>query len=147
MRFCSRWEVCESCDLPLRMMDIFFRSGKEASCRKRSSSSTRNRYVETSTSLAIYWTGVGSECVCDVLCVAAEDAETKTKKNEKKEKRKAAFGWDVFNQVCTTMTATTDDHRDVFPCGLTPALPALGFAVQRVQEASCKFADKRRRKQ
>lgn len=35
-----------------------------------------------------------------VLCsFIAEEAEIKTKKNDKKEKRKAAFGWDVFNQV------------------------------------------------
>lgn len=31
--------------------------------------------------------------------LAAEVAEEKTKKSERKEKRKAAFGWDVFNQV------------------------------------------------
>ncbi|KAF1334814.1 Pre-mrna-splicing factor syf2, partial [Globisporangium splendens] len=32
------------------------------------------------------------------LLETAEVAEIKTKKNAKKEKRKAAFGWDVFNQ-------------------------------------------------
>ena len=35
-----------------------------------------------------------------LLSVTLEQADAMKKKSDKKEKGKAAFGWDVFNQVC-----------------------------------------------
>jgi pre-mRNA-splicing factor SYF2 len=37
-----------------------------------------------------------------LLSVTLEQADAMKKKSDKKEKGKAAFGWDVFNQVCCT---------------------------------------------
>ena len=68
--------------------------------------------------------------------IVAEAAKEKLKKKSKKDKRQAAFGWDVFNQVwccfCVFPLVVDIDSFLSKPPGLT---------VQRVQKAPREAAD------